>query len=192
MRIAKVVRETLETSVSVEINLDGSGKSNIDTGIGFLNHMFTLMAFHGSFDLKIKCIGDLEVDDHHTIEDIGITLGQAFYKALGDKKGIKRYSSLYIPMDESLCRVALDISNRPYLVFDLDFDRERLGDMDTQNFKEFFKAFINEARITFHIKVLYGENDHHKIESVFKGLSRALKEGIQIFSDNISSSKGVL
>jgi imidazoleglycerol-phosphate dehydratase len=121
MRKAKVQRKTLETEVLVEIDLDGSGKSEIDTGIGFLDHMLTLMAFHGSFDLKVKSIGDTYVDDHHTVEDIGITLGEAFIKALGNKKGIKRYSNLYIPMDESLCRIALDISNRPYLVFDIDF-----------------------------------------------------------------------
>jgi len=192
MRKAKVERKTLETEVLLEIDLDGSGKSDIDTSIGFLDHMLTLMAFHGNFDLKLKCSGDIYVDDHHAVEDIGITLGEAFSKALGDKKGIKRYSSLYIPMDESLCRIALDISNRPYLVFDVDFEREKLGSIDTQNFKEFFRAFVNEAKVTLHIDVLYGENDHHKIEAVFKAFSRALNEGVQILSDKVSSSKGVL
>lgn len=192
MRISKIERKTLETEILVEMNLDGSGKNEINTGIGFLDHMLTLVAFHGNFDLKIKCSGDLYVDDHHTVEDIGIALGSAFNKALGDKKGIKRYSSLYIPMDEALCRTVLDISNRPYLVFDINFEREKLGTMDTQNFKEFFRAFINEARLTLHINVLYGENDHHKIEAVFKSFARALKEAVQITSNNISSSKGVL
>lgn len=192
MRIAKIERKTLETEVLVEMNLDGKGNSKINTGIGFLDHMLTLMAFHGSFDLKVNCSGDLYVDEHHTVEDIGITLGQAFNKALGDKKGIKRYSSIYIPMDEALCNTVLDISNRPYLVFNVNFDREKVGNMDTQNFKEFFRAFVNESKTTLHINLLYGENDHHKIEAVFKAFARTLKEGIQITSDKVSSSKGVL
>ncbi|WP_027626273.1 imidazoleglycerol-phosphate dehydratase HisB [Clostridium lundense] len=192
MRKAKVERKTLETNVYVEMNLDGSGKSEINTGIGFMDHMLTLMAFHGSFDLIVNCSGDLYVDDHHTMEDIGIALGQAFNKCLGERIGIKRYSSVYIPMDEALSLAALDISNRPYLFFNVNFERETIGSMDTQNFKEFFRAFVNEARITLHINVLYGENDHHKIESVFKSFSRTLKEAVQVISDNISSSKGVL
>lgn len=192
MRVAKVKRETLETKINLEFNLDGTGKSEIDTGIGFLDHMLTLFAFHGSFNLDLKCKGDLEVDSHHTVEDIGIALGEAFRKALGDKKGINRYASLYLPMDESLCRVALDISNRPYLVYDVNFEQSKLGEMDTQNFKEFFIAFINEARITLHISLLYGENDHHKIEAVFKAFARALKEGVEVVSDDVSSTKGVL
>lgn len=192
MRAAKVSRDTLETKINLELNLDGTGKSEIDTGIGFLDHMLTLFAFHGSFDLDLKCKGDLEVDCHHTVEDIGIALGEAFRKAIGDKKGINRYASLYLPMDESLCRVALDISNRPYLVFDVDFSQNKIGEMDTQNFKEFFRAFINEARITLHISILYGENDHHKIEAVYKAFARALKEGVEVVSDKVSSTKGVL
>jgi len=192
MRIAKIERKTLETEVLVEMNLDGNGNSEINTGIGFLDHMLTLMAFHGSFDLKVNCSGDLYVDEHHTVEDIGITLGQAFNKALGDKNGIKRYSSIYIPMDEALCNTVVDISNRPYLVFNVNFEREKVGNMDTQNFKEFFRAFVNESKTTLHINLLYGENDHHKIEAVFKAFARTLKEGIQITSDKVSSSKGVL
>ena len=192
MRRAKVERNTLETKVKVEINLDGKGERRIGTGMGFLDHMLNLVAFHGSLDLKIECDGDLNVDAHHSAEDVGIALGQAFNSALGDKRGIKRYSSLYIPMDEALCRAALDISNRPYLVFDADFKSERLGDMSTQDFKEFFRAFVNEARVTLHLNVLYGENDHHKIEAVFKAFARALKEAVQVQSDTISSSKGVL
>ncbi len=192
MRKARIERNTSETDILLELNIDGSGKSEIETGIGFLDHMLTLFAFHGSFDLKLKCTGDTYVDDHHTVEDIGIALGQAFNSALGDKKGIKRYSNICIPMDESLCDVAIDISNRPYLVYNIDFQREKIGDMDTQNFKEFFRAFINEARITLHINLMYGENDHHKIEAVFKAFSRSLTEGVKIVSDNVSSSKGVL
>lgn len=192
MRKTKVERNTLETKVMVEINLDGKGESSINTGIGFLDHMLNLLAFHSSFDLNIEGNGDLQVDGHHSTEDIGITLGQAFNQALGDKKGIKRYGSLYIPMDEALCRAVLDISNRPYLVFDADFKSEKLGDISTQDFKEFFRAFVNEARVTLHLNVLYGENDHHKIEAVFKAFARVLKEAIKVQSDNISSSKGVL
>ncbi|MCQ1529629.1 imidazoleglycerol-phosphate dehydratase HisB [Lutispora saccharofermentans] len=192
MRKAKVERNTLETKVKVEIDLDGKGESQIRTGIGFLDHMLNLVAFHGSFDLNIECNGDLHVDGHHSAEDVGITLGQAFNKALGNKKGIKRYGSLYIPMDEALCRAALDISSRPYLVFDADFKSERLGEMSTQDFKEFFRAFANEAGVTLHLNVLYGENDHHKIEAAFKAFARALKEAVQVQSGTISSSKGVL
>ena len=192
MRTARIDRRTLETDILVELNLDGTGTSEISTGIGFLDHMLTLMAFHGGMDIKIICRGDLQVDEHHTTEDIGIALGEAFRKAIGDKKGIKRYSSLFIPMDESLCRIALDISNRPYLVFNAQFKREKLGTIDTQNFEEFFRAFVNEARITLHIDVLRGSNDHHIIEAVFKAFGRALKEGSLVISENISSSKGVL
>lgn len=192
MRKAKIERKTLETEVMVDLNLDGRGICEINTGIGFLDHMLTLLSFHGNLDLKVTSKGDLYVDEHHTIEDIALSLGQAFNKALGDKKGIKRYSSLYIPMDESLCRLALDISNRPYLVYDVDFDSEKIGDINIQNFKEFFKSFTNEAKLTLHIQVLYGENDHHKIEAVFKAFSRALKEAVIITSNTVTSSKGVL
>lgn len=192
MRNAKIERKTLETEIMLDLNLDGEGKSEIDTGIGFLDHMLTLFAFHGNFDLNISCKGDLNVDEHHTIEDLALTLGQTINKALGDKKGIKRYSSLYIPMDESLCRIALDISNRPYLVYGIDFISEKIGDINNQNFKEFFKSLVNEARITLHIQVLYGENDHHKIEAVFKAFGRALKEATRITSNSIVSTKGVL
>ncbi|MFA6709009.1 MAG: imidazoleglycerol-phosphate dehydratase HisB [Fusobacterium sp.] len=192
MRKSRIERKTLETDIVVDVNLDGSGKSTIDTGIGFLDHMLTLMAFHGSFDMEVKCTGDLYVDDHHTVEDIGIALGEAFNKALGDKRGIRRYASIYIPMDESLSHVVLDISNRPYLVFNTDFKNEKIGTMASENFKEFFRAFIGKAGITLHINVLYGENDHHKIEGIFKAFARALNEGMEVISDKISSSKGVL
>lgn len=192
MRTAKVERKTNETNISIEINLDGTGENNIDTGIGFLDHMLHLMAFHGSFDLKVNCRGDLYIDDHHSVEDIGIALGQGFSKALGDRKGIRRYSSLHIPMDEALCLAAVDISSRPYLIFNVDFEGEKLGNMSTQCFKEFFRAFAFNAGITLHINLLYGENDHHKIEAVFKAFARAMREASQVVSDNIPSSKGVL
>ena len=192
MRKGIVIRNTLETKIKVEINLDGSGEAKIDTGVGFLDHMLTLMAFHGKFDLTILAKGDLCVDDHHTIEDIGICLGEAFKEAIGDRRGIRRYSTVYIPMDESLAYTSVDISNRPYLVFNVNFSYEKIGSMSTQMFKEFFRAFVNESRITLHINLLYGENDHHKIEAVFKSFTRALKEGSEIISKEVSSSKGVL
>ena len=192
MRRGFVERNTLETKVEVKINLDGSGKAEIDTGIGFLDHMLTLFTFHSKFDLTVKCRGDLQVDDHHTIEDLGICLGQSFKDALGEKIGIKRYSTVYIPMDESLAYTSLDISNRPYLVFNVNFKSEKIGNMSTQMFKEFFRAFVNESRITLHINLFYGENDHHKIEAVFKSFARALREGSEVVSGDISSSKGVL
>ena len=192
MRKGIVIRNTLETKIKVEINLDGTGEAKIDTGVGFLDHMLTLMAFHGKFDLTILAKGDLCVDDHHTIEDIGICLGEAFKEAIGDRRGIRRYSTVYIPMDESLAYTSVDISNRPYLVFNVGFTAEKIGNMSTQMFKEFFRAFVNESRITLHINLLYGENDHHKIEAVFKSFARALKEGSEIISKEVSSSKGVL
>lgn len=192
MRRGFVERDTLETKIKVDLDLDGNGKAEIDTGVGFLDHMLTLMAFHGKFDLTVIAKGDLYVDDHHTIEDIGICIGKAFKDAIGDRKGIRRYSTVYIPMDESLAYTSLDISNRPYLVFNVNFTHEKVGNMSTQMFKEFFRAFVNESRITLHINLIYGENDHHKIEAVFKSFARALKEGSEVISDDISSSKGVL
>ena len=192
MRKGIVIRNTLETKIKVEVNLDGTGEAKIDTGVGFLDHMLTLMAFHGKFDLTILAKGDLCVDDHHTIEDIAICLGEAFKEAIGDRRGIRRYSTVYIPMDESLAYTSIDISNRPYLVFNVNFSYEKIGSMSTQMFKEFFRAFVNESRITLHINLLYGENDHHKIEAVFKSFARALKEGSEIISKEVSSSKGVL
>ena len=192
MRRGLVERNTLETKIKVEINLDGDGKSQIDTGVGFFDHMLTLLVFHGKFDLTVLAKGDLYVDDHHTIEDIGICLGEAFKKAIGDRRGIRRYSTVHIPMDEALAYTSIDISNRPYLVFNVNFSDEKIGNMSTQMFKEFFRAFVNESRTTIHINLLYGENDHHKIEAVFKSFARALKEGSEVISDNISSSKGVL
>lgn len=192
MRESIVERNTLETKIKVKFNLNGSGNTEIDTGIGFLDHMLTLLAFHGKFDLTVIANGDLYVDDHHTVEDIGICLGKAFIEAIGDRKGIRRYSTIYIPMDEALAFTSLDISNRPYLVFNVNFKYDKVGSMSTQMFKEFFRAFVNESRITLHINLLYGENDHHIIESVFKSFARSLKEACEVISSDTSSSKGVL
>lgn len=192
MRKSSVTRKTNETEIKIELNIDGAGKAEIDTGIGFLNHMLELLTFHGNFDLKISCMGDLDVDTHHTAEDVGIALGQALKEALKDKKGIERYGFMLLPMDEALARVAIDFSGRPYLVFNVNFNRSMIGSMATEDFKEFFKGFVNNSLSTLHIEVLYGENDHHKIESVFKGLGRSLKAAVNITSDNLQSTKGVL
>lgn len=192
MRQSNIIRKTKETSIKVELNIDGSGETEIDTGIGFLNHMLTLFGFHGGFDLKIKCIGDLDVDSHHTSEDIGIALGQAFREAIGDKKGIERYGTILLPMDEAMARVVIDISGRPYLVYNVDFKRQMIKDMATEDFKEFFKGFVNNSLTTLHIELLYGENDHHKIEAVYKGFGRALKASSRITSSTLQSTKGAL
>ena len=191
MRIGEVNRATLETKIKLDMNLDGSGKNDIDTGIGFLDHMLTLFAFHSNIDLNLECKGDLYTDDHHSVEDIGIALGQAFNQAIGDKKGIKRYSTVYIPMDEALAFTSIDVCNRPYLVFNVDVATERIGAISTQMFKEFFRAFVNESRVTLHINLVYGENDHHKIEAVFKSFARAVRESIEVNGTKINSSKGV-
>lgn len=192
MREAKINRSTLETKIVLDLKLDGSGNININSGIGFFDHMLKAMGFYAGFDLEILCKGDLNVDTHHTVEDIGLSLGTAFKEALGDKKGIQRFASPITPMDESLVLVAIDISNRPCLVENLSFNCERLGDMETQCFKEFFNAFAISAALTLHIDVMRGENDHHKIEAVFKGLGRAIKEAICIVGSDVVSTKGVL
>lgn len=192
MRESIINRKTNETDIIIELNLDGSGKTEINTGIGFLDHMLTLFGFHSGFDLKIKCSGDLNVDSHHTAEDIGIALGKAFMDAIGDKKGIERYGSMLLPMDEALSRVVVDISGRPHLVYNIDFNREMLGSMATEDFKEFFKGFVNNSLITLHVELLYGENDHHKIEAVFKGFGRALKSASRVTSNDLKSTKGVM
>lgn len=192
MRTSTKTRTTQETSISLTLNLDGNGVSNISTGIGFLDHMLTLFSFHSGIDLTIECKGDIEVDDHHTTEDIGLTLGQALLEALGDKKGVNRYGSSYVPMDETLARVVVDFSGRPYLIYDAKIEREKVGFLDTQNVKEFFKSVSNEAKMNCHMEVLYGENDHHKIEALFKAFGRAVKEACKIVSNEIPSTKGVL
>ena len=195
MRIAKVNRKTKETSIEAEINLDGKGIYKIDTGIGFLNHMLEQLSKHSLVDINLKAKGDLHIDLHHTTEDSGIVIGEAIAKALGDKKGIKRYAHTYIPMDETLSRVSLDISNRPYLIWNVKLKVEKLGEMDTELFKEWFQAFSQSAGITLHVENIYGDNSHHIIESCFKGLARALRLALEKDSragDSLPSTKGIL
>jgi imidazoleglycerol-phosphate dehydratase len=195
MRIAKVNRKTKETSIEAEVNLDGKGIYKIDTGIGFLNHMIEQLSKHSLVDINLKAKGDLHIDLHHTTEDSGIVVGEAIAKALGDKKGIKRYAHAYIPMDETLSRVSLDISNRPYLVWNVKLKVEKLGEMDTELFKEWFQAFSQSAGITLHIENIYGDNSHHIIESCFKGLARALRIALEKdarAADSLPSTKGIL
>jgi imidazoleglycerol-phosphate dehydratase len=195
MRIAKVNRKTKETSIDAEVNLDGKGVYKIDTGIGFLNHMLEQLSKHSLVDINLNAKGDLHIDLHHTTEDSGIVLGEAVAKALGDKKGIKRYAHAYIPMDETLSRVSLDISNRPYLVWNVKLKVEKLGEMDTELFKEWFQAFSQSAGITLHIENIYGDNSHHIIESCFKGLARALRLALEKDAraiDSLPSTKGIL
>ena len=195
MRIAKVNRKSKETSIEAEINLDGTGIYKIDTGIGFLNHMLEQLSKHSLVDINLKAKGDLHIDLHHTTEDSGIVIGEAIAKALGDKKGIKRYAHAYIPMDETLSRVSLDISNRPYLIWNVKLKVEKLGEMDTELFKEWFQAFSQSAGITLHVENIYGDNSHHIIESCFKGLARALRLALEKDSragDSLPSTKGIL
>jgi imidazoleglycerol-phosphate dehydratase len=194
-RRAKIVRKTKETSISVEVNLDGKGLYKVDTKIGFLNHMLEQLSKHSLIDLKIVAKGDTHIDLHHTTEDTGIAIGEAVKKAAGNLKGIKRYASTLIPMDETLTRVALDVSNRPYLIWKMDLKVEKLGEMDTELFKEWFQAFSQAAGITLHNENLYGDNSHHKIESCFKALARSLKEALEIdkrIKTSIPSTKGKL
>ena len=192
MRIGKIERETKETKIFVEINLDGAGQTEISTGIGFFNHMLNLFAVHGNFDLKIICDGDLDVDGHHSVEDIGICLGLAIKNALGDKRGINRYGTFYLPMDESLAFVSLDISGRSFLVFDENF-APMIGNFDTELVEEFLRALAFNAGITLHAKILYGKNSHHKVEAIFKALGHALNIAVEKNnSDKILSTKGIL
>jgi imidazoleglycerol-phosphate dehydratase len=192
MRTASIKRITNETNINLTLNLDGNKNINVDTGIQFFDHMLTLFSFHAGFDLSIAAKGDLGVDDHHTVEDVGLALGQALIAALKDKKGINRYGLSYVPMDESLSRVVIDLSNRPTLVFKANFKRENVGNFSTENVYEFLKSFVNEAKINLHVENLYGENTHHQIESIFKALGRALKESVLITSSDLLSTKGVL
>lgn len=192
IRQAKVSRRTLETEIELSLRLEGSGDIKIATGIGFFDHMLKAMTFYAGFDLELACQGDLYVDSHHTVEDIGLALGGAIKEALGDKLGIRRFASTHTPMDESLALVAIDISNRPFLVENLSFRSDRLGTMNTEDFKEFFRALAFSAGFTLHIDLLRGENDHHKAEAVFKGLGRALREAVKIDGLGIVSTKGVL
>lgn len=179
-RKARVERNTLETQITVDLNLDGAGKSSFDTGVPFLEHMVEQIARHGLFDLDIVSKGDLHIDDHHTVEDIGITLGQAFKQAVGDKKGIVRYGHAYVPMDEALSRVAIDLSGRPGLIMNVPFTRAVVGGFDVDLFEEFFRGFINHAMVTVHIDNLRGKNTHHQIETVFKAFGRALRMAVEM------------
>ena len=192
MRIGEITRTTKETDISIKLDLDGSDKVNIDTGIGFFDHMLTALGVHAGFDLDVKVKGDLYVDGHHSVEDTGIALGQAFAKAIGDKAGIARYGSFFIPMDESLCFCSLDISGRPFLVYNAELTNEKVGEFDTCLAEEFFRAFAFNAGITLHIREEYGKNDHHIIEAMFKALAHALKQAVSINGDAVLSTKGVL
>ena len=194
-RSAKVSRKTKETDIEVTINIDGSGKSNLDSGIGFLDHMLEQISRHGLFDIDIKAKGDLHIDAHHTVEDIGITLGQAFDKAIGDKLGIRRYGHAYVPLDEALSRVVLDISGRPGLKLNAEFTRARIGEFDVDLIHEFFQGFINHANITLHIDNLRGDNAHHQSETIFKAFGRALRFAVEIdekIKGEMPSTKGSL
>ncbi len=193
-RKAEIARKTSETDVALTLLIDGKGASKITTGIGFLDHMLTLFAKHGRFDLELSASGDLHVDSHHTVEDVGIVLGQALKEALGDKKSISRYGTSFVPMDEALAMVSLDISGRPYLVFDVSFSNDRVGEMDTELFEEFFRALAFNAGITLHIKELQGGNNHHIIEAVFKAFGRALAEAAAVDGriEGVLSTKGIL
>lgn len=192
MRSAEISRKTRETDIKITLELDGLGKTAIDSGIGFFNHMLNSFAVHGGFDLSVVCRGDLEVDGHHSVEDIGIVLGKAFAEALGDKAGITRYGSFFIPMDEALAFCSIDISGRPFLVFNADFNDERIGEFDTCLCEEFFRAFAFNAGITLHIRKEYGKNDHHVCEAIFKAVAHAMKAAVAINGEEVLSTKGVL
>ena len=195
MRQASVERKTRETRIEVSVNLDGTGQYDVSTGIGFLDHMLEQLARHSLIDLKVRAEGDLHIDYHHTNEDTGIAVGEAVSQALGDRAGITRYGAATIPMDETLTRVSLDASNRPYLIWKVKFTRPKLGDMDTELFKEWFKAFAQAAGVTLHVETVYGSNSHHIAESCFKGLARSLRQAVELDArraDDVPSTKGVL
>lgn len=191
-RYAQQKRETKETQIEANLLLDGNGKSDIATGIGFFDHMLTLFAFHAGIDLSVHAKGDLDVCDHHLIEDTGIVLGDLMKEALGDKRGIARYGNARVPMDETLCSVDLDFSGRSYLVCNCTLKREQIGQFSCEMLPEFLRAFADHANLTLHVNVLYGENDHHKVEAVFKAMGRAVKEAVSIIGDELPSTKGVL
>ncbi|MGH1374214.1 MAG: imidazoleglycerol-phosphate dehydratase HisB [Cellvibrionaceae bacterium] len=194
-RTASVSRDTLETQISVTANLDGTGKGVFDTGVPFLEHMMDQISRHGLIDLDITCKGDTHIDDHHTVEDIGITLGQAVAQALGNKKGIRRYGHAYVPLDEALSRVVIDFSGRPELIMDIPFTQKRVGQFDTELFWEFFQGFVNHAQVTLHIDCLKGHNAHHQIETVFKAFGRALRMALELdprMEGMMPSTKGTL
>lgn len=194
MRVSEVSRETKETKIKIKLNIDGSGKASLDSGVGFFDHMLDGFARHGLFDLDLSCKGDLKVDDHHTIEDCGIVLGQAIKEAIGDKAGIKRYGSFMLPMDESLVMCAIDLSGRPYFVYDAPFKSDMVGDMNVQMAKEFFYALSYSAGMNLHIKVMYGDNDHHMMEAMFKSFAKALDMATQMDPriEGVLSTKGTI
>jgi imidazoleglycerol-phosphate dehydratase len=195
MRTAKISRATKETRIDVEIDIDGTGKVDISTGVGFFDHMLEQLARHSLMDITVKAVGDLHIDAHHTVEDTGIALGQALRQAMGDLRGITRYADVHLPMDETLTRVAMDVSGRPFLVFRTSFHTHKIGEFDTQLVREFFQAFAMNGGITLHIETLYGENDHHISESCFKGVARALGTALRIDprqQDRVPSTKGTL
>ena len=194
MRKATIKRETKETKIEVSVNLDGSGLYNVDTGIGFLDHMLEQLSKHGMIDLEVKAEGDLHIDFHHTVEDVAIVIGKAIREALGERRGIARFAHSYIPMDETLSRVAVDISGRPFMVWNVKFSRDKIGDMDTELFREWFYAFTFNLGANVHVENLYGENNHHIIESCFKGLARSLRQAVKVDANNnsIPSTKGVI
>ncbi len=195
IRTAEISRKTAETDISLKLNIDGKGDGRVDTGCGFLDHMLTLFAKHGRFDLEVKCKGDVQVDYHHTVEDIGIALGQAFKTALGDKKGIVRYGSMILPMDEALILSAVDFSGRSYLGYGLNIPTQKVGTFDTELTEEFWLGFVRNSEVTLHIKQMAGTNSHHIIEGTFKSVARSIKEAVKIdadFADEIMSTKGVL
>lgn len=192
MREGYVKRETKETKIELTLNVDGTGKNQINTGIGFFDHMLTAFSVHSGFDLTLSCRGDLGVDCHHSVEDVGIVLGQAFASALSDKAGIARYGNFTIPMDEALASCCIDISGRPFLVFNAEFGDYRLGDMDSAMVEEFFRAFAMNAMVTLHINLFYGKNDHHKAEAIFKAFAHALRLAVKTEGGEVLSSKGSL
>ncbi len=192
MRRSEVKRETAETRVELTLELDGSGRADIKTGIGFLDHMLTLLALHGGFDLAVSCVGDLEVDGHHSVEDIGLCLGAAILQALGNKRGINRYGSVILPMDEALILCAVDLSGRPCLRYTAEIPSEKVGDFDTELAREFFQAVANTGLMSLHIRQLDGINSHHIIEGMFKALGRALRQAVQVTGGALPSTKGVL
>jgi imidazoleglycerol-phosphate dehydratase len=192
MRKGEIARKTKETEIQVSLDLDGTGKADIATGVGFFDHMLTALTVHAGFDLSIRAGGDLEVDGHHTVEDVGIALGQAFAKSVSDKAGIARYGTFTIPMDESIATVSLDVGGRAYFVFNADFRTERIGELETQLIAEFFQAFAFNATVTLHINAPYGENDHHKCEAIFKAFAHALAAAVTQTGGGVLSSKGTL
>ncbi len=191
-RYSLIKRQTSETDISIELNIDGFGNFKIDTPIGFFNHMLEQLAKHGKFDITLKAKGDIHVDFHHLVEDVGICLGKAFYEACGDFKGIKRFSSISVPMDDSLSNVTIDISNRPFLVYNVKKLKEKIKDFDTELFEEFFRAFVSNFRCNLHLNNFYGSNSHHIIESIFKAFALSLNDALQIVDSSVPSTKGVL